>query len=959
MVLSPIRTLRVARVKIPVSLLRLVSAAALALPVLAHAAGLGRLTVHSFLGQPLRAEIEVVSLQAGEESSLEAQLASGNAFAQAGIEFHAALNTMRFAVEKRDGKPLILMTTRQPVNEPFLDVLVELRWSTGLFVREYTILLDPPGYEGPKPQPAAGAAAGTSVVAAPGAASAAAPAAASAATSGQTAGTTTSQVSPAMRVEERPMESAAAKPEAKPEPAEPKAAPAPPPSAAAAPAAASAAPSPQGPQTYEVKKGDTLGEIALRYRPKGVTFHQMLIALQRANEDAFIRNNINLVRAGRILTIPDAVDAAAVEPADANRLVFAQHADFAEYRSRLATAVAKAPEAPKPSGESAAGPITVKPEAAKPAAPGDQLKLSRADAKKPGAAATKAAREDDLAARERALKEAQSRVTELEKNVSDLNKLLEIKNQQLAQLQDKAAVPKPAPAAPAKAPEPPKPAPAPQAAMAPEAKPAAPIPTPAPQPVKPVTVAPKPAAEAPKPAAEAPKPAAQTTKPAASAPGTEAPKPAAPKPPAPVAKPKPRPVAPPPPERSFFDQLLEDPTLAAAGIGIVVVLLGGYGYVAWQRKKKSVAKFKDSVLGTTSLAPVGGADAAGAAGPASVSQTSVTQSTAGGVDADDVDPIAEADVYMAYGRDAQAEEILKEALQRDPNRLAVHAKLLEIYANRRDAQAFEQTALKLKQATGGTGPEWDKAMSLGRSIDPGNGLYGGAGETTPTPMPAFAAAAAAAPAVDFDIGGTPSEPAAPAPAPAPAIDLDIGGPGTAPAPAEHSDFSPGGTLIIDNEDSKAASNGLDFDLGGGGDRTTEAAPGGAGGGLDFELPSSPPAEAEALAAAAPAPSSGGGLDFDLNLGGGGGGESRDTSSPALDLSAISLDLGAAADVPAAGGNGNGGDPKWQEVATKLDLAKAYEEMGDKDGARELLNEVLREGDSAQQGQANQLLSKLG
>ena len=95
----------------------------------------------------------------------------------------------------------------------------------------------------------------------------------------------------------------------------------------------------------------------------------------------------------------------------------------------------------------------------------------------------------------------------------------------------------------------------------------------------------------------------------------------------------------------------------------------------------------------------------------------------------------------------------------------------------------------------------------------------------------------------------------------------------------------------------------------------------------------------------------------MNLGG--GGESKEASPPALDLSAISLDLGTSTDMPAGGGNGNGGDPKWQEVATKLDLAKAYEEMGDKDGARELLNEVLREGDPAQQGQANQLLEKLG
>jgi pilus assembly protein FimV len=76
----------------------------------------------------------------------------------------------------------------------------------------------------------------------------------------------------------------------------------------------------------------------------------------------------------------------------------------------------------------------------------------------------------------------------------------------------------------------------------------------------------------------------------------------------------------------------------------------------------------------------------------------------------------------------------------------------------------------------------------------------------------------------------------------------------------------------------------------------------------------------------------------------------------MDLSSISLDLGGAGDLSASGG---GADPKWQEVATKLDLAKAYEEMGDKDGARELLNEVMKDGDAAQKGQAQQLLSKLG
>src|SRR5260221_13458626 len=104
---------------------------------------------------------------------------------------------------------------------------------------------------------------------------------------------------------------------------------------------------------------------------------------------------------------------------------------------------------------------------------------------------------------------------------------------------------------------------------------------------------------------------------------------------------------------------------------------------------------------------------------------------------------------MAYGRDAQAEEILKEALAKDANRTAVHAKLLEIYAHRKDAKAFEQTALKLKGITNGAGPEWEKAAALGRSIDPQNGLYEGAGGGEAAAPPPPPAAAAAAPTLDF------------------------------------------------------------------------------------------------------------------------------------------------------------------------------------------------------------------
>jgi pilus assembly protein FimV len=309
---------------------------------------------------------------------------------------------------------------------------------------------------------------------------------------------------------------------------------------------------------------------------------------------------------------------------------------------------------------------------------------------------------------------------------------------------------------------------------------------------------------------------------------------------------------------------------------------------------------------------------------------------------------------MAYGRDAQAEEILKEALGKDANRVAAHVKLLEIYANRRDAKTFEQTALKVKSLSGGAGVEWDKATALGRSIDPENPLYGGAGAAAPEVTQGLAQPVAApAPALDFDLGGSTGETPT---APAASVDFDLGAAPAAPvAPAEKTDFAPGGTLIIDSKEAQAASApALDFDLGMGGEPQKKADSTGA---LDFDLGggTTPAAPAAAALATVPADTSGA-IDFDLNLDLGGAKVPAAPAAPAaVDLSGISLDLGAAPEAAQKAST----DPKWQEVATKLDLAKAYEEMGDKDGARELLNEVLKEGDAAQQGQAKQMLAALG
>ena len=306
----------------------------------------------------------------------------------------------------------------------------------------------------------------------------------------------------------------------------------------------------------------------------------------------------------------------------------------------------------------------------------------------------------------------------------------------------------------------------------------------------------------------------------------------------------------------------------------------------------------------------------------------------GGMEAEEVDPIAEADVYMAYGRDAQAEEILKEALQKDANRIPVHAKLLEIYAQRKDTQAFEQTALKLKSLTNGAGPEWDKAAALGRSIDPRQRPLRRRRRRARWPRlrrGSACGAAAAAPTLDFDLGGARQAPDRPRPD----ISLDAA-PKTPRPPASTSISARRSTPKHRgrNDDRRSP------------DATRRAA---------HRLQPRPRQPTREAGTGAPrrrggrVGADGGGLDFDLNLD---LGDSRDgepksdarRGRPFVDQPRPRRSAGAPA-APTAST-----DPKWQEVATKLDLAKAYEEMGDKDGARELLSEVMKDGDAAQKGQ---------
>ena len=130
----------------------LIAAALSLLPLVAHSAGMGRLTVNSALGAPLKAEIELVSVKKEEVGSLTAKLASPEQFKQANLDFTAVHARLKLSVETRpDGSPFIKVTSPQPVQDPFVAILVELSWPSGRLLREYTFLLDPPGFDTQKP----------------------------------------------------------------------------------------------------------------------------------------------------------------------------------------------------------------------------------------------------------------------------------------------------------------------------------------------------------------------------------------------------------------------------------------------------------------------------------------------------------------------------------------------------------------------------------------------------------------------------------------------------------------------------------------------------------------------------------------------------------------------------------------------------------------------------------------
>jgi pilus assembly protein FimV len=942
----------------------------------AMALGLGDIHLHSSLNAPLDADIDIVGATPEDLASLKAQLAPREIFTQNGLDWPAFLASVTLKpVHTNDGRDVINVHSGVAITEPFVTMLVEINWARGHVTHEYTVLLDPPVYTPDQNQAAA-------PVAAP------------------VVGATTSRGGAIER-----------------EPAASPASPAPPPAAPAvpqpAPPIASATAASSG-QTYRVQRGDTLSRIAARESPSSAPpeVRRWMVAAYEGNPDSFDRN-MNLLRAGAVLRLPDSAQLSAVSSSDA----------LAEVRRQYA--------AWHPAAAATSGPQRAE------AAPSEAGRLRLVT---PGTAAGTAARAGSAApaAGNGAL---QSQVQQLQSQLDESQRLLAVRNADLAKLQAQLAAAENAAQSAAQ-----------NAAQA-SAKLAA----------------------ASAPAAQETAPAPANTAENSAATAAPVPAPAAPAAAAPVTHP-PQVVTVPVEQGngSFLDTLLQYWWVLA---GLVVVVLAFFGLRAWRERRQSsfddslshlnsradtaTTGENPSIYDTQPLKALreqsilveesgrhskpafeSAADTRAPPPPPIPTDTTISAETA--INLDQGDPLAEADFHMAYGLYDQAADLIRIAIARDPTRRELKLKLLEVFFVWGNKEQFLHSARELASTRAEAAPgEWEKIVIMGKQLAPDDPLFAGGGTYSGVGASGvdLNLEGGQGTNVDFDVLGSPSA----VMRAGEGIDLDIGnaiGERDAAAEAAAAQATDKNLALQRGHESKGSVDSTTIEQplpsADGGptirqkvekalqqtphiDRTAELAIDD----LGLDLNSLDTVDQPALGAGADAPTmvagldeqsrrmletaeqrgptigldpsetptgswkfTGTGSDATMNVESGG----HDVGATAS-LAALSSDLDFNLGLPGATHEAEVGrhdldldvgtatvpdaafadtqrlgteelalpdlEPvTMSEVGTKLDLARAYMDMGDPEGARNILEEVVNEGSVAQKQEAQRLIESL-
>ena len=712
-----------------------------------HALGLGEIDMQSALNQPMDAVIGLTSAESTDLSKVNVTLASEAAHQRIGLSRSRILNEFDFNVERdRQGNTIVRITSHGAVHEPFLEFLLELTWPNGHLLREYTVLVDPP-----ITMPA----------------------------------TPARPVSPVSRA---PASTAAAQPRA------PQSQSRPAPATVRSSAATSA-------ESYgPIRRNETLWSVAERLRPgTDISMHQMMLALQRKNPQAFADNNINNLKAGATLSVPSRDEILSVSAAQAYRETTQQYSEW-----QAGTQSAEQDETPLETAAvvetdtTAETAITTESRLQLLAPEGDAVEGSAT----PGdpAEATSDSSESSteilnqqlaMATEEAETSKAQStelrsQVSELEEQVETMARLLELKDEELARMQQ-------------------------QLAAEADAVPVEPPPVEA----EAETVDEEIAAE------EATADDVSETAAAMVEKGDDS--------------------------RGIVNKLMDNPLLAGLGV-LVALLLGGFLWSSTRRRNHSGIFDDEMTLDKHMSAVTGGSKKDSTAPVINVHAQEPDQQLDPETANDDSDPVTEADVYLAYGRIQQAEDVLQAALAASPDDNAIRLKLLEVYHAAGNVAAFNREASDFRDGVTEEDAVWMQVASMGHALSPDNNLYRAAATHTADAN------------VDFD--------------------MDVSDMENLAAPEQPLDNAA-------NDDS------------------------------DSELPES--------------------IEFNLDdsadmLASDSGYDEEDASEGLLSTT--------------------------EEVTTKLDLARAYLDMGDPEGARSILGEVMEEGNDEQKNEAEVLISKL-
>ena len=690
--------------------------ALLIIPGFAFALGLGEIDIHSALNQPMDADIELVGFKAEEIDEVKVELASQRVFERVGIPRPYILTRLKFTPTVVAGKPVIRVTSTDAVREPFLTFLVDVRWSKGKLLREYTVLLDPPVFG-----EQARATVQKPTVAAP------------APSVPKTTAVTPSAPKPT------PKPPVVVKKPTPIKPPAPKLKPAPPPSSIA-----DSSP-PKGEESepaIKTKRGDTLWSIAERFaQNSGVSVNQMMLAIQDANPNGFTQDNINNLKAGVILRIP---------PAEAARRISRQEA-LAEVRRQW-----EIWQQGRQLADTADSVVSVD--------SGDAIPADTADAPKPTATTDKSVDsklsilgEDDVVEgisgedaeanaeqlrkqiallKERAESQSQEnaeltdRIQSLESMLKKQEDIISLQNEQLAQLQNSvlseeelsAEVPTDAEAVAEEA----APSEEPVSDLAAEAEV-----TPAPVEISPAKVEPLPDFSGPIPEEFL---AAETA--AEEAAATEQ---------APVEEEVPV-------EPVVAEETSAAPSLIDSIMGFVQeqarnLLIGGGAligiiavWVGLRRRSerdqaglvaaKGLPAFDDSdtgedVLEDTVIATPDRVDQAldelEEIEEGEDEDQVAAMDEGGQVDSDEV--LEEADVYISYGLFQQAEDLLQEAITKDPDNIDYQAKLAEVYHGDKRTDEFVAHVESIESRLDKNSPVWTKIATMGAALAPAHALF--------------------------------------------------------------------------------------------------------------------------------------------------------------------------------------------------------------------------------------------